>query len=187
LLWLLDGSLFPTRTGLEDLFGELRARVCGRARRFLGPGPGARGDASDVAQEVSLKLHQAFGQFQGQTVPELLAWARRTLGHQLIDDHRHHRAQIRDAGREVPGGDLFPGLAGDGTTPSRRAARNEEQELLMAALQRLPEKERLVVQLRLSGLPFEAVARQAGVTVGYARVLMVRATESLRKQLGGEE
>ena len=98
-------------------------------------------------------------------------------------------AQVRDANREVASGDLFEGMAGDGTTPSQAAARNEQQQRdqqrLAEALQRLPEKQRLVFQLRLfQGLPFEEVAQQVNVSVENARVLMFRATENLKDALG---
>jgi RNA polymerase sigma-70 factor (ECF subfamily) len=176
---LLAAARRGEQQALERLFGELRDIVCGRAR--------GRGDASDVAQDVMLKLHEHFGLFQGQTWPELLAWAQKVLGNQLIDDHRHDRAQVRDEGREVAGGDLFPGLPAGGTTPSRAAVRNEEEARLREAVGRLPERMRQVVLLRMEGLPFAEVARRVGVSVENARVLMFRATVKLQAELGGQQ
>jgi hypothetical protein len=54
---------------------------------------------------------------------------------------------------EVAGGDLFPGLAADGSTPLQGAMRHEEQGRLALALQRLLEKQRQVFQLRMQEGP----------------------------------
>ena len=52
---------------------------------------------------------------------------------------------------------------------------------------RIEDKYRLVLQLRFDGgLPFEEVAQKVGGTVGNARVLMVRAIEKLKSDLGDE-
>ena len=64
---------------------------------------------------------------------------------------------------------------------------SEGHARLTEALERLPEQQRLVFRLRFyEGLPFDEVARRAGVTAGNARILMMRATERLRNELGDE-
>ena len=110
--------------------------------------------------------------------------ARRFDTRRFDDGWRHHGADKRDAGRDLAG-DLCADLPADGTTPSAAAIRNEEHARLEEALQRLPEKQRLVFELRFKeGLPFEEVARRVDVTVVNARVLMLRATEKLKTDLG---
>src|SRR5262249_19147822 len=110
----------------------------------------------------------------------------------VADVRRHHAARVRDGGRDVAGGGLFPGLASDTTGPGERAERAEEAELLPGrlargegALEHLPENQRagLVVRWR-AGMSFEEIAGRVGVTAGNARVLVVRATERLRELLG---
>jgi RNA polymerase sigma-70 factor (ECF subfamily) len=186
----LADLLTEAQTGNEAAVGTLLARlrpwVRQRAQGLLGRRLGARLDGSDIAQEVHARAWRNFNQFQGQTVPEFRGWLETILQNVITDCRRRHGADKLDADAEVAG-DLFPELAGDGTTPSQGAMRNEDHARLTEALQRLPEKQRLVFQLRLhEGLPFEEVARRVGVTVGNARVLMLRATESLTKELGGE-
>jgi RNA polymerase sigma-70 factor (ECF subfamily) len=183
--------LTAARAGSEQaraaLLAQLRPWVRGRAQSLLGERLGARVDGSDVAQEVHLRAWRDFEQFKGQTVPQFLAWLEAILQNIVTDFRRRHGAEKRDAGAEVVGAALFPGLAGDNTTPSQGAMRNERQTRLAEAVQRLPENQRLVFQLRLTeDLPFEKIAQRLGVTVGNARVLMVRATERLRNELGDE-
>lgn len=164
----------------NELFGWARQEVRQRA-----PGQVAAADASDAAQEVCLRLHRGFEQFQGQTMEAFLAWAQRTLCHHAIDQQRHDHAQQRDVNREVAGGDLFCGIAEQGTSPTQALLRNEQRARLEAALLRLPERQRLVFRLRMQDeLPFATVAECVGVTENHARVLLLRATENLRNQLG---
>ena len=159
-----------------------------RAEGRLGSRLGARLDASDVAQEVCLRACRAFDQLDGNTVPQFLAWIDEILRNVITDSRRQHGAGKRDADREVVEGHLCCDLPADGTTPSQAAIRNEEQARqqvrLAEALRRLPEKQRLVFQLRFhQGLPFEEVAQRASVSEENARVLMFRATERLKNEL----
>jgi RNA polymerase sigma-70 factor (ECF subfamily) len=183
----LAGLLTQARSGnkgaLEALLDRLRPVVRGRAEGLLGRGLGARVDCSDIAQEVHLRIWREFDQFQGETVPQLLAWVETILQHAITDCRRRHGAGKRDAGREE-GGDLCHELKAGHTTPSQGAMRNEQQARLDEAIERLPEMQRLVFRLRFfEGLPFEEVAQQVGVTLGNARVLMVRALDRLKAQL----
>ncbi len=184
----LEPLLRRVRSGdaqaLTALLEWLRPRVRLRAENVLGGRLGARLDASDVAQEVSLRVHRGIGGLRGEAAPQLLAWVEEILQNVVADCRKHHAAQARAVGREVGDG-LFPCLASDTTALEQRVLRDERTARLEEALQRLPEKQRTVFQLRLhEQLPFEEVAKRAGVTVVNARVLMVRATERLRQELG---
>jgi RNA polymerase sigma-70 factor (ECF subfamily) len=187
----LAGLLTEARNGskraLGALLAQLRPWVRGQAQSQLGQRLVARLDGSDIVQDVHLRALEHFDQFQGDSVPQLRAWVQTILRNIITDCRRRHGADGRDIGAEVAGGDRFPNLEAEATTLSEGAIRNEQQARLSEALQRLPEKQRLVFQLRFhEALPFEEVAQRAGVTVGNARVLMVRAIERLKRELGDE-
>jgi RNA polymerase sigma-70 factor, ECF subfamily len=170
---------------LEALIERLRERVRGEARGQVGGRLRARLDASDVAQEVCMLACKAFPQFAGNTVPQLLAWFDEIHRNVITNHRRHHGAAKRDAHRERPEGEVPFDPPADATTPSQRAIRNEEQARLAEALRGLPEKQRLVFQLRHhQELPFKEVAQRAGVSEENARVLMLRAIRRLREVLG---
>ena len=172
---------------LGDLLERLRGWVRQCAHSRLGQGLGARVDGSDIAQVVNIQVWKSFDQFRGHSVPELLGWIKEILQNAITDCIREHGADKRDPSLEVPGGDLFSGVAADATTPSQGAIRNEQHTRLSEALQQLSPMQQRVFCLRLyEGLPFEEVARRLDVTVGNARVLMVRATERLKNELGDE-
>lgn len=187
----LDRLLVEARKGNQQALGDLLQRLRDWVRQCawsrLGQRLGARVDASDIAQDVSLRVWRCFDQFQGGSVPEFLGWVEEIIQNAITDCRRRHGADKRDADAEVAGGALFPALAADATTPSQGAIRNEQQARLSEALQRLPQMQQRVFRLRLyEGLPFEEVARRVGVTVGNARVLMLRATEKLKNELEHE-
>jgi RNA polymerase sigma-70 factor (ECF subfamily) len=184
---LLRRALAGDPQARADLLGHLRDWARARGQDLAGRGLGPRLDASDIAQEVGLRVHRAFDTFGGQTVPQLLGWADQIVQNVVADIHRRQGADKRDAGREVAGAGLLCEVAGDGTSPSQQAVRHEREARLTEALGQLPEQQRLVFQLRLyEGLPFKEVARRVGVSEGHARVLMLRATERLRQELGDD-
>ncbi len=184
---LLNEARKGSKQALGAMFAQLRPWMRRQAEGLLGQRLRARMDGSDIVQDVHIRAFEHFHQFHGDSVARLRGWVEEILRNVITDCRRRHGAGKRDAGREEGGGDLGSHLEGHGTTPSQGAMRIENQARLIEALQRLPEKYRLVLQLRFyDGLPFEEVAQQVGVTVGNARVLMVRAIERLKKELGDD-
>jgi RNA polymerase sigma-70 factor (ECF subfamily) len=182
---LLTEARKGNKQALGAMLVELRPWMRRQAEGLLGQRLRARIDGSDIVQDVHLRAFEHFGQFQGDSVPRLRVWVEEILRNVITDCCRRHGAGKRDAEREMGGGDLISQLDGHGTTPSQGAMRIEDQARLIDAVQRLPEKYRQVLQLRCyGGLPFEEVAQKVGVTVGNARVLMVRAIERLKTELG---
>ncbi|HZV04522.1 MAG TPA: sigma-70 family RNA polymerase sigma factor [Gemmataceae bacterium] len=168
------------------------------ARTQLGPRLQAKLDASDIAQQAILQAHQAQGQFRGTTEAEKLAWLRVILANVLAAATRRFEAKVRDIGRERSlEADLEQSssrleclFAADETSPSQRAVRCEELLRLAAALTRLPEDQRQVVELHyLKGLMVAEVAEQMGRSRAAIVGLLFRGLKKLRQLLqdGGEE
>jgi RNA polymerase sigma-70 factor (ECF subfamily) len=166
------------------------------ARTQLGPRLQAKLDASDVAQQAILQAHQARGQFRGTTEAEKLAWLRAILANVLAAASRRFEAQARDVGRECSlehdleqsSSRLECLLASDQTSPSQRAVRCEELLRLAAALARLPDDQRQVVELHhLKGLPVAEVAEQMGRTRAAVVGLLFRGLKKLRRLLREDE
>jgi RNA polymerase sigma-70 factor (ECF subfamily) len=162
------------------------------ARTRLGPRLQAKLDASDVAQQALLQAHQARGQFRGTTEVEKLAWLRAILANVLAAAARQFEAQARDVSRERSlEGELERSssrleclLAADQTSPSQRAVRCEELLRLAAALTRLPDDQRRVVELHhLQGLPVAEVAEHMGRTRAAVVGLLFRGLKELRQLL----
>jgi RNA polymerase sigma-70 factor (ECF subfamily) len=167
------------------------------AQTQLGPRLQAKLDASDVAQQTILHAYQALEQFRGTTEAEKLAWLRAILANVLAAATRRFEAKARDIGRERSlEGDLELSssrleclFAADQTSPSQRAVRCEELLRLAAALTRLPEEQRHVVELHyLKGLTVADVAEQMERTRAAVVGLLFRGLKKLRQLLReGEE
>src|SRR5262249_3259470 len=116
--------------------------------------PDLRGklDPSDLVQQTLLKAHEKQAQFRGQTDADLGAWLRRILANELTDGVRRlkgvgERSEIEHS-LEDSAARLEAWLADESLSPSGRALHQEELLQLAEALARLPEDQRLAVELK---------------------------------------
>lgn len=149
----------------------------------------ARVGPSDIVQEALLRAHRHFGQFRGQTEPELMAWLREILVNSLARYvELHVRAAKRDVRREVsldgvPGGvtSAEQMRSADNRAPSADILASEGADRLAQLLAQLPEHYREVLVLRnIQGLSFEEIAARLDRSPGATRMLWLRAIEKLR-------
>lgn len=180
----------------EQMFDRYQGYLQVLARSQLGRHLRGKCDASDIVQMTLLEAHRDFGTFQGTHEPELLAWLRRILSHNLFNVARHNTAQQRDVNREVSLDQvragvehssvaLARGLAADTPSPSQLAAKREDALRLADALSQLPEDYQTVLLLRVfEELPAEEVAQRMGRTAGAVRMLQMRALAALRESMG---
>jgi RNA polymerase sigma-70 factor, ECF subfamily len=152
----------------------------------------AKLDASDVVQQAILQAHEMRDQFRGRTEGEWLAWLRAILANALAAASRRFETQARDPGRERSleaelerSASRMEGLlAADQTSPSEQAVRGEELLRLAQALARLPEDQRLVVELHyLKQLTVAEAAERIGRTRPAAVGLLFRGLKRLRELL----
>jgi RNA polymerase sigma-70 factor (ECF subfamily) len=154
-----------------------------------------KADASDVVQETLLKAYEHFGQFQGQTEAELLAWLRQILARNLADLVRRYRgAEARNVARErslegtldASSAALGRLMAGEGSTPSQAAQRRELAVVLADALAALTVDYREVLLLRsIEERDWDDVAQRMGRSPGAVRMLWARALQQLRPLIEG--
>lgn len=148
----------------------------------------ARVGQSDVVQEALLRAHRHFGQFRGQTEPELMAWLREILVNSLARYvELHVRAAKRDVRRDVSlegvagGVTAEPGHSDESQSPHAELLSREGSALLAQLLAQLPEHYKEVLVLRnIQGLSFDEVAARLDRSPGATRMLWLRAIEKLR-------
>lgn len=125
------------------------------ARTHLGPQRRTKPEASDIVQQTLLEAHQKLDQFRGSTDAEMAAWLRRMLSCNLADAFRALGRQKRDVAREQSLDEsldqscsrLEVWLEAIQTSPSAKAAKNEQLVRLAWALGQLPDAQREAVEL----------------------------------------
>ncbi len=170
---LLDRAGGGDRTAWEELLHRLRPIIRALARRRLR----CDNEASDLAQEVLLRMDRAFGGFRGRSVAQLLAWVRTITANVLTD---------RARGAPPPTEPLPPDLgAAVESGPASGLVRAEEMARLAEALPKLPDHYRAVVEARLfEGISCADIARRMRQTPVWVRVTCLRAVKLLRQELG---
>ena len=150
----------------------------------------AKIDPSDIVQQTMIEAHLAMKQFRGETERELAGWLRRILARNLADEVRKFSRLKRDAGLEqslqaaINDSSLCMEryLAGDGSSPEHRAIHKEQLVRLAAAVESLPEDQRMAVTLHhLQGKSACDIASQYGKTEVAVAGLLRRGLKRLRE------
>jgi RNA polymerase sigma-70 factor (ECF subfamily) len=158
------------------------------ARLHLGPRLQAKLDPSDVVQQTLLQAYQALGRFRGRTDAEWVAWLRQILAHNLANAARDLGRARRDVERErsleASSARLEAWLAAEQSSPSQRAARNEDLLRLAEALEGLPDAQREAVMLHhLHGWTLDEVGRHLARGPAAVAGLIKRGLKQLRQRL----
>ena len=157
----------------ERLFARLAPRVHGFfLRSFRDPAV-----ADDLLQVTFMKVHRAREQFDrdARVAPWLFAVAARVR----LDELRKRMRLPEDADEEA--------LArADEQAPRDPPPDKDLQDAVRAALERLPESQRMVIHLhRYEGMTFPEIAQVLGTTPGAVKLRAFRGYETLRKELEG--
>jgi RNA polymerase sigma-70 factor (ECF subfamily) len=158
------------------------------ANQELDPDLRAKLGPSDLVQESLLKAQQHFGQFQGSSEADILAWMRRILLNHLANVREQYRTTHKRAiDRETPLSGAQNGSGQEALTtgepsPSKQAAAQERNEALKRAMAQLPEHYREALQLRhQENCTFAEMGRRTGRSAEAARKVWARAVEQLKQ------
>lgn len=176
--------------------GDYRDYLLFLARRSLAPRLWARDDPSDVVNQTLHDGHRDLAQFRGSTSGELAAWLRQILFHKINRVASRATGPGRDMRREVPlwheleeSSVMFVrAVVAKDPSPSEQADRNEQVLRLAAALARLPDEYRLVIELRYFHHWTAAdIAEHLGKTRGAVAGLIHRGLKELHTLLEPQE
>ena len=162
----------------------------------LSPRLRSKVDPSDIVQQSLLEAHRALHAFKGQTEPELIAWLRTILAHNLLNTAREYSAKKRDVRREQQIAQqlehsslrLEHFLAAEQTSPSQHVVRAEQIEELAAALAQLPDDQRTAVILKhFHDWPMAQIAQHMDRSTLAVAGLLKRGLKKLRTAMNAEQ
>ncbi len=141
-------------------------------------------EAQDIAQEAFLRAYRALGNFRGDA--QFYTWLHRiavnTAKNHLVaqnrrpplDDIEASDAEQYDAGTRLR----------DNDTPERELMRQELEQTVMRAVERLPAELREAITLReVEGLSYEEIAEKMACPIGTVRSRIFRARDAIDTEL----
>lgn len=149
-------------------------------------------DPSDLVQQTMLQAHNAANECRADNSAAKAAWLRQILNRNLLhaardltrDKRDYRRERSLEASIQESSGRIDAFLAGNDTSPSMRADRNEQIARLAAALGELPEAQReAIVWHYFHGCSLAEVGKQIGRSAPAVAGLVHRGLKSLRSVL----
>jgi RNA polymerase sigma-70 factor (ECF subfamily) len=139
-----------------------------------------REDAMDAAQEVFIRLYKSLPSMSESD--NLNAWLYRVCLNHCIDRKR----RAKSSRIELTGDDWDRLQGNERDEPEYRAYQSEVGRVIRAAVDRLPERQRMVFVLRhYRLLSINEIAQVLGCTTGAVKAHLSRATARLRDRLEG--
>jgi len=133
-------------------------------------------DSDDLTQEVFIKVHKAIDNFREDS--QLYTWIYRIATNEcltfLAKKRRRFFLPIEDIGKELTAKiDMSPDIGGD-----------EIQKELQKALLKLPDKQRLVFNMKyFDDMPYEKIAEITGTSVGALKASYHHAVKKIEDSL----
>jgi RNA polymerase sigma-70 factor (ECF subfamily) len=165
-------------SGDERAFARLFHALAPRIHAFFLRSFNDRGVADDLMQTTFLKLHRARAAYRSDL--PVRPWVF-TIAAGVRRDELRRRYRLPALVSEEEWEKVEPVLE---SAPVDRDVLTDEAAAVQAALERLPESQRVVLHLhRYEGLTFDQIAEVLGTTPVAVRVRASRAYERLRKEL----
>jgi len=141
-------------------------------------------ECQDVAQDTFIRAYRAIGNFRGDA--QFYTWLHRIA----VNTAKNHLVAQK---RRPPTDDIEVGDAEqfdsgirlrDTDTPDRELARQQMEQVVMRAVEALPEELRAAITLReVEGLSYEEIAQRMDCPIGTVRSRIFRAREAIDAEL----
>ena len=141
-------------------------------------------DASDIVQSSLRRINENLDDLleDDPSVPHLLAWIKKIVRNRAIDEAR------RRANRPATTGDSAIDNLAQAESSEDKADRERRSLKILSVLHRLPERQRLVVELHyFDRLKDEEIKQRLGGSVAAIRVLRCRALKELRRLMESDD
>lgn len=163
----------------EELVRRHQHAVVGTVAKMLGN----PSDAEDIAQQVFVRIWKSAGRYTPQA--KFTTWMFTITRNLVFNETRRRRRKPTVSTDERE--ELMREVVEDrhGPSPTEVALQAELERAVDAAIESLPEKQRLAVVLRrYEEMPYEEIAEVLGLSVPAVKSLLFRARTQLKEQLG---
>lgn len=167
-----DDAIVRAALGDIDAFTPLYHRYAPPIYRWMYRETGDPDAAADLTSQVFVQVMQRLHQYQPEKASSFRAWLF-TIARNLL----------RDSWRRYRPGNAVPELPDPSPGPEEIAIHRLQMSELRIRLDALPERQREIVELRLSGLTIREIADIQGTSEGAVRVAQNRAFKTLRPLL----
>ncbi len=167
--------------GNAKAFDGLFARLAPGVHGFFLRSFGNKSVADDLLQLTFLKFHRARADYN----PDLPVkpWLFSIASRVRLDELRR-RYRVADTASEEELVRLADERESTASNAEQDLARNDIQKAVLSALERLPESQRIVIQLhRFEGMKFAEIAEVLGTTPTAVKLRAFRGYEQLRREL----
>src|SRR2546428_13124727 len=152
------------------------------AYRMLGDGA----DASDVVQDIFLKIFRNIGGFKGEAA--LKTWIFKIAFSEILNRlrwwKRRHRYATLSLDESPNGNTPGDGVADAGPTPEEVLQAKEREDAIQQDLRRLSHEHRSIIVLRdIEGFSYTEIADVFGISMGTVKSRLARARADLKKSL----
>ena len=164
----------------DELVRTYNASIYHVAYRMLGD----TAEASDVVQEIFIKVFRNIGGFKGESA--LKTWIFRIAFSEILNRLRwwrsRHRSSTVSLDDQPNGHERY--VTDSGPTPDEVLESKERELAIQHALVRLSSDHRSIIILRdIEGFSYTEIAEVLGVSIGTVKSRLARAREDLKKSL----
>ena len=178
----------------DELLSRHERPLCNMIAAWLDPRVAKRVDESDILQESMALAAVRLEKYANDPPIEFFPWLRQIVREQIITAHRRHLyAQNRSVAKEDlpplhPNDDSMADFAqhvqGGESTPSVKASRNENREIVKNALSKMSDTDRQVLSMRfIEQLKMAELANLLEITEASAKSKVRRALERLNREI----
>ncbi len=165
----------------ETLVEDYQKKVYNIALRMIGNSH----DAEELAQEVFIRVFKSLRNFKEQA--QFSTWIYRITTNLCLDELRKRKnRKVVYLDQEIDTGEneVKRQLEDEGPTPDVTAEKNEVRELVLDAIQKLPDNHRTMLILRdLNGMSYDDIAKILNSPEGTVKSRINRARQALKNLL----
>jgi RNA polymerase sigma-70 factor (ECF subfamily) len=173
------------QAGDESAFTELVHRHRRQAYRVARGVLRSHEQADEATQDAFVKAYNGLGRFQGGST--FKTWMYRIARNAALDLLAREGTQRKAKEEAAKEGLAAEPVAQFGPRPLEELLKGERLQSLRAAIEKLPEKQRITLQLRVNqDMKYSEIAETLGCPVGTAKANFHHAVGNLRKQLAGD-